>query len=285
MKKAGIALAVAVGAVVAVVATQAASIAAGALLHPARTRTRIAAPAGCDDVRLSGAGVQLAAWRCRAAGQARGTIVYLHGIADNRGSSAGVIERYRARGFDIVAYDSRAHGDSEGEFCTYGYFEKDDLRRVLDSAAAAPVVLIGTSLGAAVALQAAAAEPRVSAVVAAEVFSDLRTVASERAPWFLTKRVIRKAFRVAEERAGFQVDAVSPVESAKHIRIPVLLIHGREDSETRPGHSQRVYDALAGPKRLILVDGAGHNHSLSDGAVWSEIDRWIEDVALSISNR
>lgn len=259
---------------------QAPGIAAGALLNPARTRATISTPAGCDSVRFAGEGVSLAGWRCAAeTAQRRGTIVYLHGIADNRASGQGVIRRYRGRGFDAVAYDSRAHGESDGDFCSYGFFEKRDLRRVLDTLAPGPVVLIGTSLGAAVALQGAADDGRVSGIVAAEVFSDLRTVARERAPFFLPDVLLAQAFRVAEQRGGFSVDAVRPAEAATRVRVPVLLIHGAEDEETRPAHSQRVHDALAGPKRLILVDGAGHNHSLSGPDVWVEIDTWIEDLA------
>ena len=41
-------------------------------------------------------------------------------------------DHFLARGFDVVAYDSRAHGESEGDVCTYGFYEKEDLRRVLD---------------------------------------------------------------------------------------------------------------------------------------------------------
>src|SRR6185436_14421434 len=112
----------------------------------------------------------------------RGTIVYLHGVADNHSSAAGVIRRFLPRGFLVIAYDSRAHGDSDGAACTYGFYEKADLRRVIDALPPGPVALIGTSLGAAVAVQAAAGDSRVTTVVAAETFSDLRTVATERAP-------------------------------------------------------------------------------------------------------
>jgi dipeptidyl aminopeptidase/acylaminoacyl peptidase len=80
-----------------------------------------------------------------------------------------------------------------------------------------------------------------------------------------------------EQRGGFQIEAVSPVEAARRIRAPVLLIHGADDDETSPAHSQRVLDALVGPKRLILVERAGHNHSLGGADVWGEIDRWIDD--------
>ena len=52
----------------------------------------------------------------------------------------------------MVAYDSRGHGESGGAFCTYGFLEKRDLRRVIDIMPPRPVVLIGASLGGAVAL-------------------------------------------------------------------------------------------------------------------------------------
>jgi pimeloyl-ACP methyl ester carboxylesterase len=203
--------------------------------------------------------------------------VYLHGIADNRAGAAGVIERFGPRGFDVVAYDSRAHGNSSGDTCTYGYFEKQDLHRVLDQAARGPVVLMGTSLGAAVALQEAADDARVRAVVAAESFSDLRTVAIERAPRFFTRGAIDRAFAIAEEQGHFHVAEVSPAAAASRITAAVLLLHGDADHETPPDHSQRILAALSGPKRLIVVAGAGHNGSLR-GEVWPEIEHWIENA-------
>ena len=206
--------------------------------------------------------------------------MYLHGIADNRSSAAGAIERYSARGFQVIAYDSRAHGQSGGDACTYGFFEKRDLQAVIDAIGGGRIVLIGTSLGAAVALQAAAGDPRVVGVVAAETFSDLRTVATERAPFVFTRGSIDRAFKLAEQEGGFSVDAASPLGAAPRIKAPVLLIHGDADRETPPSHSQRVFDALTGPKRLILVPGAGHNQSLRS-EVWPEIDRWI-DAALQV---
>jgi uncharacterized protein len=203
--------------------------------------------------------------------------VYLHGIADNRASGTGVIERFVKRGLGVVAYDSRAHGESSGEACTYGFFEKHDLRRVLDQLDPGPVILIGSSLGAAVALQAAAGDPRVSAVVAAETFSDRRTVARDRVPFILTDRVLARAFEVAEEQGHFDVDAVSPLDAAGKITARVLLIHGDAAVDTPADHSRRIFDALRGPKRLTIIPGAAHNETLR-GKVWDEIDRWIEDV-------
>ncbi|HEX7797771.1 MAG TPA: alpha/beta fold hydrolase [Vicinamibacterales bacterium] len=239
------------------------------------------APPTCEGATFGGDGLELKGWRCHPSGGARGTLVYLHGIGDNRRSGEGIIKRFGARGFDVIAYDERAHGDSEGDACTYGFFEKQDLHRVLDTVHGGPIVLLGHSLGAAIALQEAAGDPRVTTVVAAETFSDLRTIASERAPLFFTSGVITRGFRLAEREGHFQVDAVSPVKAATQIRIPVLVIHGDADTDTPPRHSRRVFDALPGPKRLILVPGAHHNESLR-GDVWAQVDRWIDDILASV---
>jgi pimeloyl-ACP methyl ester carboxylesterase len=220
--------------------------------------------------------VALRGWVCVPAGPSRGPIVFRHGIADHRDSAAGVIARFRPRGFRVVAYDSRAHGESGGDACTYGFYEKEDLRRVIDTLPPAPVVLIGTSLGAAVALQEAAADARVSAIVAAETFSDLRTVATERAPLVFTRTAIERAFRLAESQAHFRVDDVSPQRAAGRIAVPVLLIHGAADTDTPPAHSERVRAALKGPSQLILVPGAHHNESLSGREIWTIIESWID---------
>ena len=261
----------------ATIAGQLPAVGANGLLHPARRRVVASPPHGCAETRFAGDGVRLEGWRCKAADTRRGTVVYLHGIADNRSSGAGIVEWFGTRGFDAIAYDSRAHGESEGDVCTYGFFERQDLHGVLDSVESGPIVLVGTSLGAAVALQEAASDTRVAAIVAAETFSDLRTVATERAPFFFTSRVIGRAFQIAEAEGRFHVDDVSPAAAARQIRIPALLIHGAADTDTPPAHSERVLAALAGPKRLILVPGARHNESLN-GNVWAEIERWLNDA-------
>ena len=258
---------------------QAPGIAAGALLYPARNDRVPEAPRGCVDREFDGAGVQLRGWQCMAgAGQSRGTIVYLHGIADNRGSARGPIERFTRHGYDVIAYDSRAHGLSGGTACTYGYHEKSDLRRVLDTVLDGRIIVVGTSLGAAVALQAAAEDRRISGVVAAEVFSDLETIARERAPFFVWDQLMESAFRVAAQWGAFDVGSVSPEASARSIRVPVLLLHGKADTDTPPAHSQRVYGALTGPKRLVLVEGVRHNETLGNAEAWTEIDRWIDGI-------
>lgn len=43
-------------------------------------------------------------------------------------------------------------------------------------------------------------------------------------------------------------------------------------------HSRRIFDSLRGQRRLLLVEGVGHNQSLQPASVWTEIENWIESV-------
>jgi pimeloyl-ACP methyl ester carboxylesterase len=259
------------------------TIGAALILHPPHRRVVAVPPPQCREVTFKGDGVSLQGWRGEASGEHRGTLIYLHGVADNRTSGSGVISRFQKRGFDVVAYDSRAHGESGGAACTYGYFEKLDLQRVLDTIRPGPVILVGSSLGAAIALQLAAIDNRVSAVVAAECFSDLKTVVTERAPFFFTSGVVKQAIQLAEQQGQFEIDSVSPALAARTIKVPTLIIHGAADSDTAPDHSYRVFSALAGPKQLILVPGAGHNESLQ-GGIWTDIEHWIDGILVPKSD-
>jgi hypothetical protein len=250
---------------------------ANGLLHPSRRPLTVARPAGAEEITIESEGLKLKGWLFRGQPPRRGTVIFLHGSADNRTSGLYVAEHFLARGFDALAYDSRAHGESEGSACTYGYYERKDLERAIDRVANKPVVVMGVSLGAAVALQTAAEDQRIAAVIAVATFSDLRSVATERAPFFATKAEIDAAFKLAEKEGSFKVDDVSPVAAAARIQAPVFLIHGKADKDTPPWHSEAVYKALAGPKRLLLVPGAVHNNALN-GSVWPEIDAWVDQV-------
>ena len=156
-------------------------------------------------------------------------------------------------------YCAVAHGDSEGDLCTYGFYEKQDLHRVLDEVQPGPIVLFGTSLGAAVALQEAAGDRRVTAVVAAETFSDLRTVAIERAPFFFSSGVISCACVCVEQQGGVPDRCRAP-DRCRRDHNPCCSFTGTPDADTPPDHSRRVMGAPAGPAPDPRP-GAWHNES------------------------
>ena len=83
--------------------------------------------------------------------------------------------------------------------------------------------------------------------------------------------------RTVSSPASESAHSVSPVAAASRIHVPVFLIHGADDRETYPEHSRRIFDALGGPKRLLILEGAGHNQSLQQ-STWAEIESWLYAV-------
>jgi pimeloyl-ACP methyl ester carboxylesterase len=224
-------------------------------------------------------GVRLRGWLVRATGPARGLLVYFHGAGDNKDAAVGMAARFAPLGYDVAAYDARAHGDSTGDLCTYGAIEKHDLGRVLDTlairgAAVGRTLLLGHSMGAAVALQAAAVEPRVRAVVAVSPFSDLRAAARGIAPFFVSDWSLDASLRRAESLAHFRVGDASPVEAVRTLEIPILLIHGEHDTKLPPDHSRRILAAARHAKMLLLP--AGHDDVLAGDGIWEAIRVFLE---------
>ena len=254
---------------------------ANAILYPYRKPSVGSPHIPYEPIAFAGeGGIALRGWRFPAQGPRRGTLVYLHGVADNRTGGVGLAKRFGPKGWDVIAYDGRAHGASGGTVCTYGALEKRDLVRALDAAQADRVILFGSSLGAAVALQAAPLDPRIRGVIAQSPFSSLPEIARDRAPWFATEAEVGQALAIAQAKGGFTLGEASPVAAARDIHVPVLLIHGERDRDTRPEHSRRIESSLAGPKRLLIVPGAGHYDTLRGEEVWGEIERWLEVLPL-----
>jgi pimeloyl-ACP methyl ester carboxylesterase len=248
---------------------------AGAILTPYRKAVTAQPDLAFENVSFANGDVILKGWLFRTTTVRRGLLVYLHGIGDNREGGIGLAHRFLPQGYDVLAYDSRAHGESSGTSVTYGVNEKVDLMRALDAVHADRAVLFGCSLGASVALQAAALEPRVVGVIAQSPFADLRSIVQERKPWVFSVAKADEAIGIAEHRARFHASDASVVVAAPHIRVPVLLIHGARDRETSPQHSRRIFDGLGGPKELLIVPGAGHNDVLAGGETWRTIEAWL----------
>ncbi|MBL8915850.1 MAG: alpha/beta fold hydrolase [Archangium sp.] len=225
-------------------------------------------------------GIALFGWRFAPESQPRGVLVLVHGKDINRQHFVAAAQRFVKQGFAVVAYDQRAHGESKGEFITYGVREAGDLSAVIDVSLARygrelPVVVVGESLGAAVALQAAAKDQRIKLVVAGASFSDLKTVVDDKAPFFLDEKGKQRALEIAQDEARFSIADASPAEAATRIKVPVLLLHGSEDAYLPMKHSLKIYESLAGPRRFVRLEGVGHVDILLSDAAWDEVESFV----------
>ncbi len=219
-------------------------------------------------------GVELRGWKVVPAAANGDWVLLFHGVSDNRTGDLGHAEFLLRRGYGVVMMDSRAHGQSGGDMATYGWKERYDTVAITDALYATEKVrhlyAHGVSMGAAIALQSAAVEPRIAAVSAEDPFASLREVTYDYAgldmSLFLGKTLFRPAsifaMRAVAKTGGFNPDEVSPEKAVAERPFPVLLICGTNDHRIPCRHAQAIYDAATGPKELWIVQGAGHASAL-----------------------
>jgi fermentation-respiration switch protein FrsA (DUF1100 family) len=206
-------------------------------------------------------GLLLRGWWLPAV-QAKRTVIALHGHRGARHHCVGIGAALWRRGANVLLFDHRGRGSSEGDLMSLGYFETlDALAAVgysLSMAPSVPLGLIGYSMGGAVALMTAARDERVGAVVADSPF------ASERR---LVRSLLRKQLgpvhlpitALTERLLPYDPREVEPLrEVAKIAPRACLFIHGLFDKTCDPEDSLRLYEAAGEPKELWLLEEAGH---------------------------
>lgn len=210
------------------------------------------------------------------------TVIFSHGITITLLGSAKYMPVFRSRGYNMIVYDNRYHGESGGANCSFGYYEKHDLKAVVDWAfdKIGPGGLVGThgeSLGAAVTLQHAAVDPRIAFAIADCPFSDLRALfharlqADYHLPGFPLLTLSRLYTRML---LGFDYHLVSPISGISSTETPVLLIHGENDSYVPTHMGEDLFATKThGPRRLYLVPDAGHAYAYSTNP--AEYDRQV----------
>jgi alpha-beta hydrolase superfamily lysophospholipase len=132
------------------------------------------------------------------------------------------------------------------------------------------IFALGESMGAGLALQSAAADPRIEAVVAEAPFASLREASYDyaglRKSPFLGKTLLRPfswtlLYR-GQKVSGLDISLVSPEKSVASRAFPVLLICDEKDEALPCRHTQAIYNAAIGPKQLWVVPGAYHTAAL-----------------------
>ncbi len=203
-------------------------------------------------------------------------VVQLHGISNCKETNFPRAKILADSGYASLLLDLRGHGESEGEYCTFGFKEKYDLKAVADSLAkmmpGCPIAIWGASLGGAIALEAMAVEPRYSFGIVESTFDEYPNVFAEYGadymlgfrPQWLFNRVLHKSGEIAH----FDPYAVNPVVSAAQIDRPVLFMHGDRDARIPMSFNKRNYDAVKNDGKVwVTVHGGGHTNLWSvDGA-------------------
>ncbi len=216
-------------------------------------------------------GAQLSAWWVMPRESNGRTVLLLHGIGGNRVDMSGYADIFVAKGYDVLLPDSRGHGESGGLVATFGLLERDDVRRWtgwVRARAPGCTYVLGESMGAAIALEAAAITPEICAAAVEDPFAQFRPVVYERlghetglgTRFWQTAGfpVVQTAIDWAHFRYRVWLPDAAPVTAIAHSQVPVLLMTGTADDNIPMHHAQDLERACGPRCSLWIVPGADH---------------------------
>ena len=184
----------------------------------------------------AGKPLKLAAWWIPSNGSTR-TMLLLHGYADAKVGAIAWAPTLHSLGWNILAIDLRAHGESEGVHSTAGFYERQDTNQLVNQFRAMhpretqTFAIFGVSLGAAVAVATAAMRDDIAAVILESPFADYRrAVAAHGKIRGAPEGFLRDlAITLAERISAADFRAVRPALLIAQVKCPVMLIHAGDD--------------------------------------------------------
>jgi uncharacterized protein len=194
-------------------------------------------------------------------------VIMLHGHGGSMDPDVQYVPALHAAGFNVLMFDFRAHGRSDGRVSTIGYLERQDVLGAVDFVRAKGIErigLLGFSMGGVVAMLTAPICPDVRAVISdggpARMRTALTVWAWERGvPKLLGAVIAWLTLAVTSLRVGANQFRYEPVRCVGRIAPrPILFIHGERDPYLPPADFDALVAAANEPKQVWRVSEAGH---------------------------
>lgn len=220
--------------------------------HPPRYKTNVAPKDfgfKFEDISLTTSdNIKLAAWFVESRQKSDKVVVVLHGYPFDKANILGWA-LFLHEDFNLFFFDFRYFGESEGNMTTVGHLEQKDLKAALDYLEKRGFKKIGTmgfSLGGAVAIMTAANDKRIKAVVSDSTFANLDLMISE---YYRNLFILKSPLSLltnfwARIIVGVYPNNVSPEKAAQNLKIPILLIHSKEDPVIPFENALRIQKSL-----------------------------------------
>lgn len=217
-------------------------------------------------------GTKLHGWFCPAPSSVA-HVLYLHGTGKNLSDRAQLLEKLtKQHRLSVMIFDYRGYGRSEGLPTVDGAIADSFAARAKFAEIAqipeSEIVLMGRSLGGAMAIQIAAVLPP-RGMILESTFASYRGVAELHAPKF--------AFLIPDEK-------LHSVELISEINTSFLISHGDRDRLIPFAAGQKLFRAAPAPKKFIRIPGADHNDPQSNN-YYKALDRFLRSLPRMIQSQ
>ncbi|HEX6034855.1 MAG TPA: alpha/beta hydrolase [Anaerolineales bacterium] len=201
-------------------------------------------------------GIRLAAWYTPPRNGA--VILLAHGYGNKR--PEWVYALLARKKYGVLAWDARAHGESEGDVSTIGYLEVLDVKAALEYAQAQPGVehigAWGGSMGGATMIRAAAQFPEIEALFIDSAFTSLEEEFDYLVPYPIINPVAKF---IVTAGTGLTLDRVNPLDDIARISPrPVYIVHSTADRVAPPDSGEKLFTAAGEPRFLWEKDNVPH---------------------------
>ncbi len=230
---------------------------------------------GFEDVSFKTAdGLTLRGWYIPSAKTTDKTLVLLHGYPADKGDILPALAFLHAD-FNLLLFDFRYLGKSEGSYSTAGAKEVEDLLtaiRFLKTRGIEKVGVWGFSMGGAVALMAIEKAPEIRAVISESSYASLAQMALQlfRIPLLNYPNAYLVGLW-AKVFLGIDLSDVSPAEAVRNTTVPILLIHSSADAVIPFSHAQSLQEALKNNSRAEFWFHEGFAHGQLDADYQSRV--------------
>ncbi|MHC5736994.1 alpha/beta hydrolase [Nostoc sp.] len=174
--------------------------------------------------------------------QAKYTILYSHGNAEDLGDIKQILEKLHAWDFSVFAYDYRGYGTSEGKPTeNHAYEDINSAYNYLTQNLKIPpekIIVLGRSVGGGSAVNLAMRKPVGGLIIESSFIS---------------------AFQVIVPFRILPFDKFPNLDNIKKIKCPILVIHGKADDIIPFAHGEKLFNAAISPKLYLWVEKANHN--------------------------
>ena len=225
-------------------------------------------------------GLMLHGWLLPARGKAKGTVLFLHGNAQNISTHIASVHWLPAQHYNVFLPDYRGYGLSEGEASLAGM--QDDINSAMAyllhraDIDAGRIVILAQSLGGASAIYNVAYSPyrqQIKALIAESAFSDYRGIAREKLASFWLTWPLQWPLALSIDDDYSPLPAVSKVSP-----IPLLIIHGDNDQIVPLEHAKLLFAAAVEPKEMWVVANGGHIEAFRHKEYQTKLLEYLERI-------